>query len=385
MIACEIIKPREISPEDEAAWRQMCQSDYQLMSPILSPEFAKLIDKVRDDAFVAIFRENQAPIGFLGFHRRPNNFARPLGAPFSDYSALITGPNPKIKIAQALELAGIRQYQAIGLVDPHNVCGDVFGDEEDAYGICLRSELPMNTLSRKHRKNARRLHRHLEADVGEAKFIFDDKSNEHYDKMIALKRRQIKETGIHDFLAPDWVVKMMNELRSADRNGIHGCLITMLAGDTPVSFQFGVKLGPRAHAWIATFDPKYSQYSPGQLFLTEVPDTLIANGMDYYDLATGHQYKNNLTNNGFKVRHASLYSTTNENAKNGASADSGKIGQIKQKLRRRFDQIAALEITTSGRVKGVINAFANAGKRIKFEPTKANAETSSDNVQESDE
>ncbi len=370
MIECEIIKPSALSDADAECWRQMCNSHYQLSSPILSPEFAKIIDKVRDDAHVAIYRKAGVPIAFLGFHLRPNYFARPLGAPFSDYSALITGAEPQISIGEALELAGIKQFQAIGLVDPHNVCGEVHGDEEDAFGLCLRSELPMNNLSRKHRKNARRLHRHLEEDIGPVRFVFDDLSKENFDKMIALKRHQIAETGIHDFLSPDWVVAMMSELRAASRSGIHGYLITMMAGETPVSFQFGVRLGAKCHAWIATFDPQYGQYSPGQLFLTEVPETLIENHIDYYDLATGHQYKNNLTNNGFKVHHAPLYPSSSAKGANSLSGSTGKIGQIKLKLRRRFDQIAALELSTSGRIKGVVHAFANARKRLKFNAPK---------------
>lgn len=379
MIECEIIKPSQIVEADAEVWRQMCQSNYQLASPILSPEFAKIIDKVRDDAHVAIYRKSGAPIAFLGFHMRPNNFARPLGAPFSDYSALITDANPQITMDQALELAQIRQFQAIGLVDPYNTCGNIYGDEEDAYGLCLKSDLPMNTLSRKHRKNARRLHRHLEDDVGPVRFIFDDLSKVHFDKMISLKRLQIIETGIHDFLAPEWVIAMMEELRAADRGGIHGCLITMMAGESPVSFQFCVRLGARCHAWIASFDSNYRQYSPGQLFLTEVPDTLIENRIDYYDLATGHQYKNNLTNNGFKVHHTALYPSSAQKNITNASNDMGKIGQMKLKLRRRFDQIAALELSTAGRIKGVVHAFANAGKRLKFAAPKTKELASEDN------
>ena len=378
MIECEIIKPSELTQSDIDAWHQMCASHYHLSSPLLSPEFARIIDKVREDAFVAIYRENNLPIAFLGFHLRPNNFARPLGAPFSDYSALITGPNPQITMEQALGLAKVNRFQAIGFVDPYETCADFNGTPENAYGLCLKSELPMNSLSKKHRKNSRRLHRHLEEQVGPIQFIFDDKSDENYEKMIAAKRRQIKETGIHDFLAPSWVVDMMQTLRAADRNGIHGCLITMMAGQTPVSFQFGARLGTKTHAWIAAFDPMYAQYSPGQLFLTEIPDTLIANGIDYHDLATGHQYKNNLTNNGFIVHHGAIYPQHLKTSNKIAANQSGKIGQIKQKLSRRFDQIASLELSAAGRIKGVLHAFANAQKRLDFNSAKPKAESVSE-------
>ncbi|MBN8649588.1 MAG: GNAT family N-acetyltransferase, partial [Caulobacterales bacterium] len=82
MIICENTRASEISKQDENIWRDFCSQNEYFKSPLLSPDFFYQIAKVRDDAFVAIYRENGKPIAFLAHHKRPNNFARPIGAPF---------------------------------------------------------------------------------------------------------------------------------------------------------------------------------------------------------------------------------------------------------------------------------------------------------------
>lgn len=354
----QILKASELSLVDENIWRAMCAEHPLFRSPILSPEFFRAVAQVRDDVFVAIIRQDNLPIAFLAHHRRPNNFARPAGAPFADYSALITWPNPPIKMQEALKLIGIDRFQAIGLVDPYGVCGEIGGQEDDAFGIDFTIDGPPNSAGKKQRKNVNRLRRHVAEELGETRFIFDDRNIEHYSKMIAFKRAQTRQTGIHDFLSPPWVVNLMDNLFNADRSGLHGCMLSLMAGETPVAMHYGLKLGDRMHPWIATFDPKYFKYSPGQIFLMDCPNPLAEQKIAYYDLSTGHQhYKSTFTNNSFKVRNVTI------NAQDIAPKAEPK-SQLALRLHRRLDQIACLELDNIGRAKGIIFAFLSMTNRI---------------------
>lgn len=359
-INCKIKKADSLSANEISIWHEICGKNDLFKSPILSYEFVKTLSEVRDDVEVAVFYENETPIGFLAFHNRGNGFARPVGAPFSDYSAILTYENSQLKAEVALKLAGIKKFKAIGLLDPYNICGETYGEIDNAFGIDLVHDDIYNTASKKHRKNINRLKRRINDDLGEIEFVFEDKCPKSFDRMIELKEQQIKETGIHNFVSPDWVKAMFKKLCEADTNGLHGVMLTMKIAGIPVCMHFGVRLNSRVHAWIASYDPEYFKYSPGQIFLTDCHDALVQSGVAYYDLATGHShYKDSFTNNHFIVKNCLL--TDNGPKQN---LKSGKLGNIYNKLYRRFDQIACLELNQIDRAKGVLNAFLNAKKRV---------------------
>lgn len=362
MIKCEILKSCELVQSDEDYWHDFCNSHSQFQSPILSPEFFHEVAKVRDDVFVALYRKNNKPIAFLAHHRRPNGFARPAGAPFSDYSALITPPDPQIRMSEALKLAQIKKFRAIGWVDPYKVSDAFAGIEDEAHAMCLIIEDAPHSASKKHRKNVNRLRRHLTDAYGEVKFIFDDKNQNHFDRMVEIKRAQTRKTGVHDFLSPPWVQKFMTNLFNNPRDGLHGSLLTLMAGNEPIAWQFGPRLKDRMHPWIFSYDAKYSQYSPGQIYLMDCPIPMRENSITYNDLSTGSQmYKNTYCNVHFPVKHGTIIA----NEINEEPLKNGKIDVILQRLDRRFDQIACLELDLKGRVNGFGFAMMNAFKRIK--------------------
>ncbi|MBW8882255.1 MAG: GNAT family N-acetyltransferase, partial [Asticcacaulis sp.] len=102
MLTCTLLKAHDLTARDLTAWRAMAAATEAFASPLLSPEFTRAVAEVRDDVHVAVYRRGAEIVGFLPHHRRPGRFARPAGAPFSDYSALITFPEPELHIREAL-------------------------------------------------------------------------------------------------------------------------------------------------------------------------------------------------------------------------------------------------------------------------------------------
>ncbi len=182
----------------------------------------------------------------------------------------------------------------------------------------------------------------------------------------------MKDNGLHDFLAAPWVATFLKRLFEADRAGLHGYLVTLMAGDTPLLFHFGVRLGDRAHPWVSSFDPAYATYSPGQIFLQDCQAALKADGVAYYDLSTGQShYKNAFCNTHFPVTHARLYGAQAgldarvARAAGRAQRMMGGAGIALARLGRRVDQIACLELDTMSRLKGIAHAFTHASKRLR--------------------
>ncbi len=375
MLTCDKILAHDLTSSDIGLWRDMQAATPAFRSPLLSPDFTLAVAAVRDDVRVAVFRRNGRTVGFLPVHVRPGRFARPAGAPFSDYSALITFPDPDIRIGAALRAARIHRYQAIGLVDPYGVFDNTPGGEADeAFGIDLSGGADAaNNANGKLKKNIRRLARHLEEAHGEVRFVAGDRTRSTFDTMVAQKRQQTRDTGLHDFLAAPWVQALLDNLFDAPDSGLHGFMLTLMAGDTPILSHFGVRLGERAHPWISSYDPTYAAFSPGQIFLNGLHEPLQAAGVSYYDLSTGPQpYKNVFSNTSFPVQHVRAHSDAPPARLSAGVARltvdvrkalGTRVDDAFARLHRRFDQIASLELDTLSRARGVAFAFSNASKR----------------------
>ena len=90
MLTAETLHPSDLTGADLAAWRALAAAHPAFASPLLGPDFAVEVGRVRDDARVTVWRRDHQAIGFLAHHRRPGGLARPIGSPFSDYHALVS-------------------------------------------------------------------------------------------------------------------------------------------------------------------------------------------------------------------------------------------------------------------------------------------------------
>jgi CelD/BcsL family acetyltransferase involved in cellulose biosynthesis len=372
MLSCDLVKACHLSEADFAAWSHLCTTTPEFSSPLLSPQFFQTIAKVRDDVFVAIYRRKGQAVGFLAHHSRPGRFARPVGAPFCDYCALITPPDPGFCFGQALDLAGIRHFQAIGLVDPYKLCTQTGGELIDAYGIDLSLDRTEYLRAKKHVKNIGRLRRHLEANFGALSFTLRDQNKDHFDTMISLKHAQIERTGLHDFLQPVWVQAMLNQLFLAPEYDLHGSLLTLMSGDHPVMFHYGVRLGGRMHIWLSAYDPQFAAFSPGQIFHNDCQVFLKAQGLSFYDMSSGQShYKSKFCNVRTQVVNLKISSETQKMRQTHRflqTVDNRfkvmKPGTLISRFGRRMDQVASLELDGYHRVLGLVQALAASKKRL---------------------
>jgi len=376
MTTCDLISPADLPQKDIDAWREMASQTFVFGSPVLSWDFCAAVAQVRDDVKVAVYRREGRTIAFLPHHRRPGHFARPVGAPFNDYTALISFPDAGLAARDALALAGIHAFQVSGLIDPYGAFAGFEGEAEDAYGIDLSHGETVNNVEKKHLKNINRLRRRLEEEHGEVRFHTPDFTPEHFEAMLAIKRAQTAQTGIHDFLSAPWVQALMRNLfvRPADtKTQLYGHLTTVTAGDKAIIWHFGPRLGDRIHPWVSAFDAAYGSYSPGQIFLQGCQTPLREMGVNYYDLSTGQQhYKNAFCNTQSIVYNGRLYATSSDGRRAEALSrliDTGGkalgVSHLTRRLGRRLDQVASLELDLKSRVDGALYAFANAGKRLK--------------------
>jgi CelD/BcsL family acetyltransferase involved in cellulose biosynthesis len=373
MLDIETLHPRELSAVERRIWRDMATAEPAFSSPLMGPDFARAVGAVRDDTRVAVIRRHGQILGFLPHHRRPGHLARPIGSPLSDYHGLVSRPDADLNGAEVLRIANLTSFRYTGLIDPHRVFGQaelktahVIGlanTDAETYLEAVRAASP------KKIKNWRRLDNKLEREMGAIELVGPDRSREAFDQLIAWKREQLERTGVHDFLRPEWSRDLLLDLFHKQEGPFQGLMISLYAGGQLVSGHFGVRLNGVYHPWIASTNPAYAEWSPGQIFFMRAIAAMPGLGLERYDLGPGHDH------------YKGAYALSQIQIGDGVATASGMAGRVASsldgvwtlaggsgagpvgKLRRRMEAIASVELTMGGRVRGLVHAVANQAQR----------------------
>lgn len=381
MLTAELRRPGELTACEEGAWRAFCAATPAFQSPLMGPDFARAVGRVRDDAAVAVFRKGGETVGFMAHHRRPGGLARPIGAPFSDRHAVITEPGAGLDGAALLKAAKLNAFKFTGLLDPEHL----FPSGATTAARCHLIELDgppedhleaVRAASPKKFKNYRRLEHKLEREVGEVTLIGPDRSQDAFDLLLAWKREQLWRTGLLDFLRSDWTRALMEQLFLTTGGEMQGMLVTLRAGGRMVAGHFGVREGDAFHPWIAATDPRLAHYSPGHIFLQRAIKAMPGMGLRTYDLSSGHDhYKAQYATTQLAIREGAAFAETPKAQFNArahalllatALTASGPFSGTVSRAARRLEHIAAVELSLSGRMMSVVDSIAGAGRRCAY-------------------
>lgn len=367
----DILPAAALGQADVDAWLALQADEPAFANPLLGPGFAMAVGRVRADAHVAVFRREGQAVGFFAHHRRPGGFGRAIGAPFSDYHAVVARPDAFGPGANIVALIGLKAFRHSGLIDPHGLFSATERDHE-AFSIEL-TDTPeayleaVRAVSPKKFKNYRRLQHRL-AEMGPLTLRADSDVGT-FETLLRWKSEQFVRTGAQDVLRPDWVVRLMHDLFSTTEGRMAGLMLTLKAGERLVGGHFGIRQGDIYHPWIASTDPELAAYSPGNTFLDQAIRAMPDLGLRVYDLGVGHDH--------YKRPYVSTIRTVTsglQSAPGGAGAFSrasenawrlgplGRSGAL-DKVRRRLDHIATTDPSMFGRVHGLMEAVAATRRR----------------------
>ena len=367
-ITADVVRPQALTDGDIAAWQAMQAAEPAFASPLLGPEFAQAVGAVREDARVAVFRRDGETVGFLAHHRRPSGFARPVGAPFCDYHALVSTPGAALDVSEALAAADLDSLRLTSLIDPFGQFGDAVAEVATAHRIILDDTAQayldaLNAGSQNRFKNHRRYRRMMEQDLGPVRLAAHDAVPAAFETLLAWKRRQIAETGVHDFLRPDWARDLMRRLYETRDGAFEGLMISLYAGDRLLAAHFGVRLGGWFHPWIGAFDPDLKAYSPGLVHQIEAIGAMTGLGLRTYDLGPGNEHwKQMFAMDSVEVG-SGLATASSLGGRLARTCDQVWAAPGAGRLRRRLDQINAVELTIGGRLQGAVHAVSALGRR----------------------
>lgn len=367
MLRSETLHPDDLTDADIGAWRALCATRPEFQGPLLGPDFARAVGAVRPDARVGVWRQDEEPVGFLAYHQRPGGLARPIGAPLSDYHGVVAREG--LDLRQGIADLGLSGFRFTGLIDPLRMAEPSISAEHEAFLIELTSSAEdyleaLRAASPKRFKNYRRLDNKLDREVGAITLRAPDHDPAALAQLLTWKREQLARTGVHDYLAPAWTQRLIEDLFARQDGPFQGLMINLYVGDQLVAGHFGVRLGDVYHPWIASTDPTLSAWSPGQLFLLRAIAAMPDLGLTTYDLGPGHEhYKRPYALSSRMIGEGMLVASGPRGRSVDASERVWALAEARSphmvgRLRRRLDAIATTELSFAGRARGLAHAIA---------------------------
>ncbi|MGW3663126.1 GNAT family N-acetyltransferase [Streptomyces sp. NPDC005141] len=279
------------------AWHRAMDESPEYANPFLAPEFATGVGRYRSGAQVAVLREDGEPVGFLPYERNVFGVGRAIGLGLSDCQALVHRPGVTWDAPEVLRACGMSIFEFDHLVEEQKPFGryvtGTFASPvidlkpgDSGYPEWLRSAYPgqAKTTLKKERRLAR--------DVGEVRFVFDERDPRMLSTLMRWKSAQYRRTGRMDRFARPWIVDLVNHLFDVREEHFTGVLSVLYAGDRPVAAHFGPRSRTVLAAWFTAYDPEFHRYSPGLMMHLRTAEAASRHGVSLLDLGRGDkEYK----------------------------------------------------------------------------------------------
>jgi CelD/BcsL family acetyltransferase involved in cellulose biosynthesis len=346
-LRADILRPAELGASERALWAGFVAASPALSSPFFRWEYVEAAGEVAPHGRIAVLHRAGEIDGFLAFQRR-GALIQPLGAPLTDYHAVITRPGARIDIADATRLVGAAEHRFCGLVSDTPPAGcervpvwstDVSGGAE-AYGARLHAEAPRFV------KEARRKLRGLEGEFGPAAFGWED-DPAILDWIIGCKREQYRRTRLHDVFACGWTQRLLRTLWASPAADFGGRLGVFRAGGRLIGASFGLSAGPEHYVWFPAYEAAAARWSPGQLMYLHLIKQVAEEGGRTVDFGPGDHGKRCLASPRSVVHEGRVFGSALRAGASAAAdhllAAAPPLERLRARAGRRFDVITACE------------------------------------------
>jgi CelD/BcsL family acetyltransferase involved in cellulose biosynthesis len=295
----KLIPASGLTLEHCEAWSQLQESNRNLDSPFFRPELALAMAEARDDAEIAILKQNGAAVGFFPFQRGKSNIAQSLAGRLSEFHGVVAEPGFVWDPEELIRGCGLTAWYFDHLPktqtsfqkfawgrsqSPYLDLSDGF----DSY-IAQRRDAGSSGVAQVQRK-ARKIAR----EVGPLRFEMHTADQEAWHTLLQWKTAQHGRTGVLQVFEYPWVVAMLERLRHTQTDKFSGRLSALYAGNQLVAVHFGLQASHAFHIWFPAYNPQLGKYSPGLILLLEMARTLAAMGVQRIDFGKGpERYKAN--------------------------------------------------------------------------------------------
>ncbi|MGW0911722.1 GNAT family N-acetyltransferase [Streptomyces sp. NPDC002784] len=289
--------PGELSDPLRAAWHRAMDESPEYANPFLSPEFALGVGAHRRGVEIGVLHEHGEPVGFLPYERTVLGVGKAIGLGLSDRQALVHRPGIVWDTEELLRGCGLASFEFDHLVAEQKpfaryVTGmfaspviDLEPGDGD-YARWLRATYPGQA------KTTLKKERRLGRDVGEVRFVFDERDPKVLRRLMEWKSAQYRRTGRMDRFARPWIVGLVDHLFRLREEHCTGVLSVLYAGERPVAAHFGPRSRTVLAAWFTAYDPGFPSYSPGLMMHLRTAEAAARHGVRLIDLGRGaKEYK----------------------------------------------------------------------------------------------
>ncbi|MCQ4212909.1 MULTISPECIES: GNAT family N-acetyltransferase [Streptomyces] len=291
-------RPEELTASLRAAWHETMENSPDYQNPFLAPEFTLGVARHRGRAQVAVLREGGEPVGFFPFERGPFGVGRAIGIGLSDCQALVHRPGVSWDTQELLRACDLAVFEFDHLIEEQKpfsryITGtfaspvqDLKDGGHDSYPEWLKATYPGQ--ARTTLKKERRLTR----NVGEMRFVYDERDPKILRQLMRWKSAQYRRTGRMDRFARPWIVNLVDQLATVREPHFTGVLSVVYAGDRPVAAHFGPTSRTVFAGWFTAYDPEFSYYSPGLMMHLRMAEAAGRHGIRVIDWGRGEkEYK----------------------------------------------------------------------------------------------
>ncbi|MFE6407444.1 GNAT family N-acetyltransferase [Streptomyces sp. NPDC057837] len=296
-----VVSPADLRPAEVAAWRDIQSESAQYANPFLGPDFARAVSAVRPRVRVAMAEQAGDSVAFFPFEHGALGVGCAVGLGVSDCQAVVQRPGAVREAEPLLRACGLTVWEfdnLVGDAPPFSPFARRFHpsavmDVSDGYEQ-YKARVSQN--SKRFLGDMRRFTRKLAREVGDIRFVFDERDPEQLRTLMRWKSAQYRRTGRRDRFAKPWIAELLRRLHAA-RCGSSpvGVLSVLYAGGQPVATHFGLWSERVFATWFPAYDTHFARYSPGMLLYLRMAEEAAGAGVAYLDLARGaSQYKDTL-------------------------------------------------------------------------------------------
>ncbi|WP_306323014.1 MULTISPECIES: GNAT family N-acetyltransferase [unclassified Streptomyces] len=288
----------ELGASLRAAWHDTMEHSPDYQNPFLAPEFAAAVARFKGRTHVAVLREGGEPVGFFPYEKGPAGVGRAVGMGLSDCQALVHRPGVTWDTRQLLRACGLSVFEFDHLVEEQKpfaryVTGsfaspvlDLKDGGHESYAEWLRATYPGQA------KTTLKKERRLSRNVGEMRFVYDERDPAVLRMLMRWKSAQYRRTGRMDRFARPWIVNLTDHLFQVREDHFTGVLSVVYAGERPVAAHFGPTSRTVFAAWFTAYDPEFAYYSPGLLMHLRMVEAAGRQGIRLMDWGRGEkEYK----------------------------------------------------------------------------------------------
>jgi CelD/BcsL family acetyltransferase involved in cellulose biosynthesis len=362
----ETVDFNALTDADLAAWTTLRDSNPSLESPYHHPNYHACVDQHQGGCRVTLARREGVIVAILPW--QGGVFARPSGAPLSDYQAIITTPETQIDIETLLKSQSVGAFHYTAMPTANEANGeDTCRMELDSVDT-WRSE--RDGSYRRHLKSTRRRIRKATDDIGQPRIVTQSRDVDAYQALMRWKAQKFQDTRKFDVLANDGTAGMLRDLWERGPNApLRADMHVLYFGDRIAACDLGLTDGHVFHSWIVGYDPNLLTYAPGIQLLESLIDAAPDIGYRVIDLGAGTDgYKRQYATHSRYITSGVVTLPTAAGAMAAAYdrtelALRDKTGDALGKIRRRYSQIAACDPRISRRSAAMVRALGGHLKR----------------------